>query len=170
MMVKSIIKQGPGQPRALFFTAAVALFVLMMFLAPDYGLTNDEPIHRLHGKVVLHYFQGNVLHWHALEPHFAGPFEGCKEKPFSAKKDVLESFHHLHVERNAALKQGDVSSIHQKLLALCKLVFHDVPIELEEHEPRPRQLLHDEPFPAEQSGREFLLEERLPNAFRSRQV
>lgn len=43
----------------LFFLISALLFVLMMAISNDYGVTNDEPIHQVHGKVLLDYFKGN---------------------------------------------------------------------------------------------------------------
>ena len=43
-------------PEILFWILAAILFIIMVSLHKDYGLTNDEPIHQAHGEVVLDYF------------------------------------------------------------------------------------------------------------------
>ena len=46
-------------PKIIFWILAALLFVVMLSVHKDFGLTNDEPIHQAHGMVVLNYFLGN---------------------------------------------------------------------------------------------------------------
>ena len=43
-------------PKMLFWILAAFLLLVMVSLHKDFGLTNDEPIHQAHGKIVLEYF------------------------------------------------------------------------------------------------------------------
>jgi tetratricopeptide (TPR) repeat protein len=49
-------------PALLFWLIALGILLIMLSVYPDYGLTEDEPIHQLHGEVLLeHYTQGDTL-------------------------------------------------------------------------------------------------------------
>lgn len=44
--------------RFWFWFIAILGFAIMCLVSSDYGLSNDEPIHQFHGKIVLEYFKG----------------------------------------------------------------------------------------------------------------
>ena len=53
MVLSGLVMKYMGDPRKLFFIVSALLFVCMMWVAPQVGITGDEPIDSANGKYSL---------------------------------------------------------------------------------------------------------------------
>lgn len=56
MVLSGLVMKYMGDPRKLFFIVSALLFVCMMWVAPQVGITGDEPIDSANGKYSLAFY------------------------------------------------------------------------------------------------------------------
>ncbi len=57
-MVKFQFKLNSTSYKWMFIILSIVIFIIMTSISFDYGISNDEPMHDVHGKLILKYFQG----------------------------------------------------------------------------------------------------------------
>ena len=93
-----------------------------------------------------------------MEPDFSGAAECCEEESLTSEQGRFDASHLLDIEADLAFESNHATGVDMEYLTRRQLAFHDAPAGMYEDHPVAFQLLHDETFPAEEAGQNFLLE------------
>ena len=60
--MKSLFLYQQNKFKLIFWLLSLIIFIVMVSISSDYGITNDEPLHHLHGKLIYnYYFNGDSI-------------------------------------------------------------------------------------------------------------